>query len=756
MSVERAELQIATVAGKYPGESGSNTLTLSMGTNTNKKLLDYDYTLEESVPRTFKAILSNGDGGLTGASYDATAGEGDIVSGLEILLYDYPTATDAKTLALHGVIDKVNQVDGRLHIEGRSNLAVLEDMRRDTYWADTYREEDGAIITQPTAEDWPASIQITDSTPVMPLTWISVCIDKGLKDYSNDNDSSSTYENITAATTLIAQPFPGKDASHIGFIQVKFKAGGSNTADLRFSIQKMSSGEPDGTKICYEDKTSISTSDENLLGSSLVAWDDPLEYDNRLDEEADYALVIEVIGDDSTVDLYIKKTSGSSIFKPAAQKYTPSAWAEQDWNLAPFYMWLTPWIEQDAGKTWQRTPSQLVTLEGSGNPAAFHATFDRAVVTYFYDSLTYANIMRYLIDLSGFTDNVDTGITDTTGIFQTNGKTMLECLRQLADLEDGGLGRQSVVYDTWSAGTTTIYVRGKYETSDASVRTFADNGSTDEQLRIVGKDLDKSDALKINTVYVIGEQSADRKIFAQAVDWTARAKFREVAHWVVDKNITEYYAARKEAHRLLNLVNRTDWSGSITVNGCHFDLMDFSTGVSGTTKGGKIITLDIDELNISSTKFKVRGVKCIPGKSIIFVTSYDYSRDDEIDMVRQRRRMADNFVTSADIINDYYFSKRYDGTVTDYYMELQDSGGSAIAGQTRIQCVYTTINSIKTLHAVFPPGNGYTVSGTRIAKIGFYAAVSGGSAVDTVTLDSCEQFYKLKTSRVTVDIFANG
>ena len=759
MSVERAEIQIATVAGKYPGEAGSNTLTLSMDADTNKKLLDYAVDLVESEPKHITAVLWNRDGGLTGAVYSADNGEGDIISGLEVLIYDYPTATGVKTLVMHGTIEEVSQDAGLLTITASSALAKLKNKRIDTYWADTYRwEVEYDIPWSLWGNSWPAQISGVDAGWVAPPLELFAC--KRPKDVNGTQNRTGSVA-LTSTTDRIAQRISGADGNRPFYFLFDTLEGGTNTADLRVGIQKLTSaGVPDGTWIAYWDIP---------VASLVAAWtpivyyaartdDDPFLFADRLGET--YALVFAATGTTTVVDISLGIDSAASLDFPV-QTYditTAVTWVEENYSLGQFQQMVLDWTELPVDAAFLDKTLLTTICVDRGTRDWFpnvDAVYSDAVASYFYGSVSISTIMTYLCDLAEVTDSIDAGITDTVGLYFTMGRTALECLQQLADLEDGGLGRQCVVYDYWAAGASVAAVRGRYTTADASARTFSDNSATDDELRIVRPMLKKSDALKVNTVYVVGESTKDRKVFAQAVDWTSRALFKEVSHTVVDKNLHDYDAALKEAVRLRDIINRSDWEGTFEVCGSHFDLMDSSSGASGTQRGGKIITLNIDELNITATKFKVRGVKLIPGKTLISVTNYDYSKDDEMSMKKQTARLADSFVASADIVNEYYCSKRYAGTVADYYMELQTAAGAAISGNTRVLCTVTTDGSIKILHAVFEPGNGYTVSGTRIGKIAFYAAATGGAAVDTVTLMTAEQFYKLKTSRVTVDIFAD-
>ena len=139
MSEEQFEVQIATVLGKYPGESGSDTLTFKYDDDPSNKLKDYACNLIENSPSTLRLKLWNPDGGLIGATYNAAKGEGSLQGGLEVIAYLYPQ--EVKTLEFHGKLKAPIQVGNFLEIECSSDLAELEDILIDTYWASSYREQ---------------------------------------------------------------------------------------------------------------------------------------------------------------------------------------------------------------------------------------------------------------------------------------------------------------------------------------------------------------------------------------------------------------------------------------------------------------------------------------------------------------------------------------------------------------------------------------------------------------------------------------
>lgn len=764
MTEERFELKIATVAGKYPDEAGSNTLTFEHSTDSSNKIADYKLERGENYPFELRIIFWNKEGGLIGDTYNATSGTGSIVSGLQVHCSLYPTLTDTKTREFHGEIVSIKQTgDGRLEVVCLSPLAKLDRFPTDKYWvAGTYREEFERLLVYAASPTWPARIDTLDTTWVSPPLFVSLCTREDPKIHSSARTSSVKLDN---GTKLFAQPFSGKDGDHLNMWNISGMAGATNKATFQVGIMECDpTTGPSGTWICFYQVGTL-PNDGVWYGVAFYPDNDSghgFTYADRLRPDKQYAIVCQAVGDTSVVDINIGTDAGT--FDPRAWYYDGASWVQQTYNFAVFALDYAPWGEIEVSKAYKNalyTDEMWIDGQGRNDIPDTNAYYERACVSYFYGTITKKTVMENLINLVFGTtlDDVDTGITDTFGIYKTMGKSPLECLRQIADLEEGGLtSRQLVVYDVWIAGFSYIYARGKYNTGDTSIVTFSDTGATDSQFRIDDHDLTKADALKINTVELRGEGGNKRPVFASSVDWTNRALFGANTYRVTDKNFTNYEDCLREAKRIRDAINRTQWEGTITVQGCYPDLFYDGAVAVGSLAGGKIITLNISTLHISGTKFKVRGITCVPGKTIIAITNYDYSRQDELDAKRLRARLAENFVGGDDVVKEYYLPARLASAVTDatLYMELQNAAGAAIAGQARVLCTKTTDGGINIYHATFEPGNAYTASGVPIGKVVLYDAATAGSAKGTVTLGACEYFYKLKITRVSVDMFCNA
>jgi hypothetical protein len=762
---EQFTVKIATVVGKYPDEAGSNTLTFTHSVLSSNKVADYELERAENYPLELRVKFWNKDGGLVGGGYNATLGTGNIVSGLQVQCWLYSTLSVSYPRFFHGEIVSTKQTgDGLLEVTCLSPLAKLDRCPIDKYWvAGPYREEYERLLVYAATPTWPARIDTLDTTWVSPPLFVSVCLRQDPRVYSGTRTSSVTLNN---GSKMYAQSFSGKDGDHINLWNISGMCDAANTATLRIGIIECDPlTGPTGAWICYYDMTTL-PNDGVWYGVAYYPDNDTgdgFKYADRLRPDKQYAIVVKAVGDTSTVHIHIGTDGGT--FDPKAWYYDGASWAQQTYNFAVFALDFAPWDEIEVNRAYKNasyTDEMWIDGQGRNDIPDTNAYYERACVSYFYGTFTKKDVMDNLIWLVGsvVNPNVDTGITDTFGIYKTMGKSPLECLRQIADLEEGGLSsRQLVVYDYWlnPTGPSYVYVRGKYKTSDASVATFSDTGTTDEEYRIVDYDLTKADALKINTVELRGEGGNKRPIFASAVDWTNRALFGANTYRLTDKNFTNYEDCLREAKRILAAINRTQWEGTITVAGNFPDLIDDTVGAVGTVRGGNIITLNISTLHITATKFKVRSVTCGPGKTIIAITNYDYSRQDELDAKRIRSRLAENFVGGDDVVKEYYLPARLASAVTDasLYMELQTAAGAAIAGQARVLCTKTTEGTINTYHAVFEPGNAYTASNTPIGKIVLYDALTAGTAKGTVTLGGCEYFYKLKITRVSVDVFTN-
>jgi hypothetical protein len=762
MTDERFELKIATVAGKYPGETASNTLTFAQtDTDAQKRITDYSWEVDESYPMALKVTFDNWDSGLTSGSYDATLNTGTLIGGLEVQFSMYPTLTSAKTRYFHGQIVSIKQTaGGLLEVECQSALAKLGRIIADFYWAASYREEYERLLVYAAAPTWPARIDTLDTGWVAPPLFVSLCLRHDIKVYSSARTSSVTLDN---ATKQYAQPFSGKDGDHINKWHISVYGGASNTASLRVGIQECDAlTGPSGTWICYYDWTT-GLSDATWFD---CAWypdndtGDGFKYADRLRPDKGYALVVKASGTTTTVDIQIGTDGGT--FNPRAWYYNTS-WVEQTYNFAAFALEYSPWKEMNVSQAYANASyADEMWIDGQSNDIPdTNSYYERACVTYFYGTVTKKAVLENLINLVFGTsyDAVSSSISDTFGIYRTAGKTPLECIQQICDLEEAGLSnRQLMVYDYWSGGYEYICVRPRIQVTDASAVTFSDSGTTDTEHRILDYDLKKANPLKVNTVVVIGESADRTPIYASAVDWTSRALFGPVEHRVTDKNLREYAVAQSEATRILAAINRTDWEGTITVGGCYPDLMYLPVAPAATTNcGGKVITVNIGELGLSST-FCVRSVKCMPGQTILSITNYDYSKDDELEAMRMKSRLAENFSAAGDLVYNYHLRLRHASAVTTtiLYAELQTAAGAAISGQTRVRCTKTSVTFGGASHniyaATFMPGNGYTVSGTPIGQVVLYDAATLGTAVATIAIQVAERPYKLKVTRLMLEV----
>jgi hypothetical protein len=764
MSAERFTVKIATVAGKYPDEAGSNTLTFIHSTLSSNKVADYKLERSENYPLDLRLKFWNKDGDLIGGTYNATTGCGNIVSGLQVQCSLYPTLTGSATRYFHGEIISTQQTgDGLLEVVCLSPLAKLDRFPVDKYWvAGTYREEYERLLVYAASPAWPARADTLDTTWVSPPWQIAVSTRDDAKIYSSQRTTAVVIDD---STKKYAQPFSGKDGDHINRCQISAMCGATNTATLRLSLQECSpTTGPNGVDICYYDFTTL----PNDGVWYPVPWypdDDAghgFTYADRLRPDKQYAIVARAVSATTTVDINIGVNAGN--FDPRAWYYATSSWAVQTYNFDNFLLEFSPWQDIEVNRAFKNalyTDEMWIDGQGRNDIPDTNAYYERACLSYFYGTVAKKTVMENLINLvfGASADVVDGYVTDTFGIYKTMGKSPLECLRQISDLEEGGLSsRQLVMYDLWVAGVDYIYARGKYNTGDASAVTFSDSGATDTEFRIIDHDLTKADALKINTVELRGEGGNKQTIFASSCDWINRALFGANTYRLTDKNFTSYPDCVREARRIRLAINRTQWEGTITVGGCYPDMLDDSSGGSGSVRGGKIITLNISTLHLTATKFKVRGVTCVPGKTIIAITNYDYSKQDELDAKRLRAQLAENFTGGNDVVKEYYLPARLASVITDasLYMELQNAAGAAVAGQARVLCTKTIDDNINIYHATFEPGNGYTASSTPIGKIVLYDAATAGSAVGTVTLGACEYFYKLKVTRVSVDVFCDA
>jgi len=760
MSDERFELQVATVSGKYPGETSSNTLTFAYSTDASNRIMDYSLFKAEGYSKRLTVQLRNRDGELVGGTYSAALGTGNLVTGLQVDFYDYPTSTGAKTLQFHGKIAEVSQEEaGLIEIFCVSELAAIEELYREAYYADTYREE-YQVAQRELA--WPIALD-GDADWVSPPLMAEAVIKKEQGIFAEIVIADGYYQML-AVDTIFSQPFPNR-SNWVSMMYMKMKGGPTNTATIRVSIQKIdvATGFPDGVNVCYQDfgPYTDDTDKFNYFTPDLDTVGHPLVWADKFDTNQGYAVIIRPVGVTTTVDISVGTVAAG--WNLHAQASVGGVFAEQTFSLAPFMVWYSEWTDMDLDEAYDAPVGNIgfsgVKMRDKAPDGDSSVHIARGCATYFYGTVDVHLIMENLISFGCASAFVDPAGGSAVGIYRTSGKSMIECLHQLCDrFSVGSVRTQATVFDNYNASThaASVYVLDKYNTTtDSAVATFTDT-EADDTRRIVASALKKDSALKINTVEVVGE-SNKKPVFAQSVDWASRAEIGPVVYKVSDKNIASYSECRSEAQRIKDSLNRTDWEGEITVHGCYSDLVDMTAGTTGQVRGGNIVELTISTLHVSAQKFKVRSVTTTPGKTVIAVTSYDFTKEQDIELRSSRSLMAENFVADLDALKEIYVPVREASafTTATVYMVLATADGIALPGQTRVLCTKTADGIYNVYHATFEPMNAWTVSGTKCGRIVFYAAASGGSSIQDTILTDAEQFYKLKVSRVSVDAFFN-
>lgn len=761
MSEARFEVKIATVLDKYPGESGSDTLTFDHS-DEPKKVIDYALILNENYPSELTILFENRDGGLIGSTYDADAGEGDLVLGLEVYFYLYPTLTDTKTQVFHGKIVTIKQTpDNNLEISCGCPLYSLDTKIFDTYYANTYSEEiDVAVAILP--EPWPAVLSTGDAWVEPPLS-VSLCVTEEYVSHAPNSDANDEV-NLTADDHYLQQTIPRK-TSHISNFYVQVGGGASNTATMWIGLFECdTAGNATGSVIAYMTVGPHTSKWFVITGypDETTSFTSIMNYAKRFSTGKNYCFVFYPIGNTTVVDLYIR-IADPSTYTPKAKLTTDGGtnWAEQTYSVAPLAISYSPWEDIDTKNCYRLWGGSTdIYISGYGRDDIPYTTSDAktGMATYFKNTVTKKVVLENLINLVYLItqDRVDTNISSTFGIYRTMGKSALQCIRQICELAETGLSnRQLVCYSALYGNVPQIMIRGRYNTDDSSVATFSDAIGTMASRRIIDANLIKTAVNRINSVIVVGDRKGT-PIYASAVDHVDKDVNGETTHKVVNKNLATYAECVQEARRIRDTINRSGWGGDITVSGCYPDLIDVSYNDSGDTAGGEIVTLNISPLNISSTKFKVKTVSVFPGKTMISLTDYDYTKESVLEANQQRLKYTESFVASPDIAKEFFISVRSETTQTagDRYCELQRSGGTPISGQTRVKCTKTTDGDFTIYHAEFEPGNGYS-DGYLVEEIKLYDAVSGGNLKHSGLVGPAEYFFKFKSTRVSVDFIVD-
>jgi len=745
--------------------AGSVTYTAS----NSSRIVDRQLEWHENYPKILRLVYDNADPVASQNILDSTCaiwttGTGALELGDEVKYSDYPTSTGSKTEEFYGKITKLKRdpKTGYLNIEARDFLEYYEAEETGRILYKNYRDSLAGALAYDFTNQWWEIGSISDPDILLPLVKLEVTANKEALTIATTQNGDSPHLPVAQAF------FPTKPLFMGVYFQVKAD---STPCTINISLREDDGGDP----------AVVSLWSENYTFSGTIYEENSIEVDYPVEMVVGgrYWIMFDAIsGGDSCVGVQTTPTYGLY----PDYKYASGGWQTQTDDNLDVVVGLAEWTdipESDYEYVPASTEVRIYQLPSGTKgidyvvwPFQIFATYE-AKLHYYYNKHTLEDIFRYLLEMSPagpvITSSVSTDIGRTLHIYRTQGKSIGDCLRELADVfETSGTypGRQHVFRHYKYGAYQNVTVRFRYKTSDTSAFTFSHgrDSSTDDEVRVIDADLEKDAKQQISGVTVIGKSPDGHPICAHRDDRALTTSIRNkvgfpysISH--TDDNLQTLADADVSAYAILDAGKRDVWEGSITVSGVYPDVETDYT-VTGYGGSGKIITLNYSPLGIAD-KFKVTGYISHPNKTQIFLTNRDFLKENFLTKAITKAELSNAFQSPEDLQTNVYYPAFVDSVVTTatLYMELSKSENVAIDGSTRVLCtkLANTDYNLNVYHAEFEADNGYTIDGTSlVAWINLYDAASGGSKIAGFNVPSYDEFPKWKTTRIIVDLLCKA
>jgi hypothetical protein len=589
------------------------------------------------------------------------------------------------------------------------------------------------------------------------IAWPAVFVGFATTDVTNTlGDGTDEVDSADTFTYDIAQSFTSLGEAIIGCKFYYYCP--SLTGTLRVSLQlDNGNNAPNGVTLAYVD-TAVSAGPRVLVTADFTTASVPIQ----VAKGRKCWLIFQQTTHTCTCNLKAQDPIVGDSADYYVRPYTGGAWALSTTNknilcdihyanydeVAPedYYF--------DAG-----TSKIVVRLNGIPiTTVDTYYTIYRGMVSYYYGTITTEDIFTKLVCYEGGVGvDLDPALVTTYSLYQTRGKSIGECFRELGDAYET-TGTYSGYQHSICAKGVTIYFGFRPYAGD---RTFAHgaDSTTDDEIRINSVNLRRTINLRPASVMVIGKGATGAPIIVQRDDRALTTSFRTQSKMALltthtDESINTLADADRKAWQILDSFARGTWEGTITVAGVFPDLFD-RDGASSTCGAGGSIHLKYSPLGIVNEQFHVKGIVLHENTTEIQISNEDVLALNALTDARGRAERSESFIAPDDPFSTVFVSGFSNNVVTDatLYAQLEKAEDTAIDGMTRVLCTRTSNSRYNdvTYHAEFAMENGYTIDGSTIVnRVALYTAA--GLWITNIGLSFGEQFPKWRTTRVIAEI----
>lgn len=686
----------------------------------------------------------------------------------------YPTTTGTKTQVFYGKITELRpQTDGTLQITAVDYLQKLNREYNKTVF--TYYN-DLVIKPHSDANGLRCITGITEADILIPCVFVGFAV-TDVKQYIGNMDTSELDPVGGATGDQWAQVFNAPGDGLIGiWCHINHELGATGT--MTMSIQSDDgAGHPCGIPLASATHA-VSGYESEYWHANFVSSSAPFQ----LKKGTTYWCVFSWSGTDLCTPSVYEGLAGALsltwLYKPSAGSWTVEDGVDHP-NIG-LVCYFADYAEVSPDDyVYDEANSRFVLRDNSVPITELdpYASINRGKVSYYYNTVTHQTICDALTGLVGGLHSDTSGSQEIRfNAFNTVGKKLIDCLKELADVWeiDGAWQTYQHTFMHYETGGDQYVGWGKrLNLNDSSSFTFSygTDGAVDNEHRIIDfTGLVNQTNIRPAGIQVIGGKDVNgNPIVATVSDKAFSSSFAmQMEHFtnvekISDQNIVTEADAFRRAYAALDSYQRNTWEGTIRVSGVYPDLFDLNPA-SASFGSGKIITLNIGPVGIIAQKFKVRGVVVHENETEITLSNIWSSIENRVSKTFLKTDKSEAFLAEVGTASNIYF-ECHDAnvcTTSPAYMTFDDESYNPLCNH-RVPCVlYKSTDysgnadlNLYVYHAEFEGDNGFTPDGSPIGSISLWDAPTGGTRVIMLILHNVspqdERFYKWKTQRLIVD-----